>query len=381
MGSRCRAELDAKEATIQSLKSSHEKILAAIFRQLFDLEVGLRRKEKELTTALLQREKVIREQSYLIKVLGAKVGAKRADIRQLCDEAKAKIPQVESIETTMTTTSTRAVDGRKNVSLSNIELTSIVESCSENDSDSAIMVDDERLLQQSSPEMSTTTLPRMRRKTSHRHAKSISRSVSDVVSAVLSPDSSSHHDDIVDDDRGDYNANTGLGHAFSTPHICSNDAFVDDDDDNDEMFNGFDSAHYRGFLLRHGSYERYKIRTKTKESVFRPEISGVCTLPRTKTNDKTGVHLHVGSSHSSDALKHRRVVPASQPTSQSTSQPTTIETKTCGKNSTTVVMINTDQVAGNFITPCPYHFTDSLLHRYIAESFVSGLPITIPNND
>ena len=350
--------MDAKEATIQTLKSSHEKILASIFRQLFDLEVGLRRKEKELTTALLQREKVIREQSYLIKVLGAKVGAKRADIRQLCDEAKAKIPQVESIETTPTTTPTRAavdnrnIDCRKNVSLSNVELTSIVESCSENDSDSAIMVDDERLQQQSSPEMSTTTLPRMRRKTSHRHAKSISRSVSDVASATLSPDMTSHHCDDDDDVRGDCNGNPNLGHAFSTPHICSNDTFVDDDDDNDdEMFNGFDSAHYRGFLLRHGSYERYKIRAKSKESIFHPAMSGVCTLPRTKTNDKTGVHLHVGSSHSSDALKHRRIVPASASASvsASVSPPTTIETKTCGKNSTTVVMINTDQVLRRFL--------------------------------
>jgi hypothetical protein len=140
--------LEAKEATIQLMKSSQEKVLASIFRQLFDLEVGLRKKEKELKTALLQREKVIREQSYLIKVLGKKAGAKRADIRQLCDEAKAKIPQVEAVTSTPTQhNDVKGVESRKNMSLSNVELTSIMESCSENDSDSAIMLDDERLHQ------------------------------------------------------------------------------------------------------------------------------------------------------------------------------------------------------------------------------------------
>ena len=91
---RCRAALEAKEMTIQKMRDEHETTLSAICRQLLELECGLRKKEKELTTALLQREKVIREQSYLIRVLGKKAGAKRSDIRQLCDEAKAKIPQV-----------------------------------------------------------------------------------------------------------------------------------------------------------------------------------------------------------------------------------------------------------------------------------------------
>ena len=83
--------------TIQKMRDEHETTLSAICRQLLELECGLRKKEKELTTALLQREKVIREQSYLIRVLGKKAGAKRSDIRQLCDEAKAKIPQVRLI--------------------------------------------------------------------------------------------------------------------------------------------------------------------------------------------------------------------------------------------------------------------------------------------
>jgi len=331
---RCRAQLKSQETTIASLRALHEKTLASIFRNLLELEVGLRKKEKELSTALLQREKVIREQNFLIKVLTKKAGAKRADIRQICDEARAKIPQVEvSLSTTTTTQDDdgKNVESRKNQFPSNVELSSIVESCSENDSDSAIMVDDERMLQQSSPEMSSATLPRTRRLN---QSRTISRSVSDVASPTLSEELARQDDEV---DRED------LSHAFSTPQICDNKVFLDVNDENDNPeFNGFDSAHYRGFLLRHGSYERYKIRAKTKS--LHPEMSGVCTLPRTKTNDKTGVHFHVGSS---DALQRR--VPAvpmtsSQKAVTSTSQSSLFETKTCGKNSTTVVMINTDQV-------------------------------------
>ena len=308
---------------IRLMSENHEKTLSAICRQLLELEVGLRKKEKELTTALLQREKVIREQNYLIRVLGKKAGAKRTDIRQLCDEAMSKIPQVE--ETSLSSSSpedVKILDSRKNPFSSTVELSSIVESGSENDSDSAIMVDDERLHQQSSPEMSTT-LPRSCRQIIHRHTRAISRSVSDVASATLSEELPSPSDDI----------EAELSPAFSSPHLCDNDVFVDDDENS--AFTGFDSAHYRGFLLRHGSYERYKIRSRKKDPLD-TEIKGVCTLPRTKTNDKTGVHLHVGSS---DTLKARRVTLTS-----TCDVPTSFETKTCGKNSATVVMINTDQV-------------------------------------
>jgi hypothetical protein len=50
-----------------------------------------------------------------------------------------------------------------------------------------------------------------------------------------------------------------LSPAFSSPQLCHNDdVHVFDDtveDDDNNAFTGFDSAHYRGFLLRHGSYE------------------------------------------------------------------------------------------------------------------------------
>jgi hypothetical protein len=141
------------------MRTKQESTLAALCRQLLELECGLRKKEKELKAALMQREKVIREQSFLIKALAKKVGAKPTDIRQLCDEAKAKIPQVTEVGGSTNATPGTAEVGRNPFS-STVELSSIVESDgSENDSDSAIMVDDERVQQQSSPEMSTT-LPR-----------------------------------------------------------------------------------------------------------------------------------------------------------------------------------------------------------------------------
>lgn len=92
---------------------------------------------------------MIREQAYLIRMLSKKTGAKRSDIRQLCNEAKAKIPQVRVVVGGDTA---KPLDGPH--AFGSIEN----ESRSENDSDSAIVLDDERL-RHSSPEMSTT-LPR-----------------------------------------------------------------------------------------------------------------------------------------------------------------------------------------------------------------------------
>lgn len=59
----------------------------------------------------------------------------------------------------------------------------------------------------------------------------------------------------------------------SSPHLS--DGLYDDD----PSFTGFDTAHYRGFLLRHGSYERYKSRM-TKINGLENQVNGVCTLPR-----------------------------------------------------------------------------------------------------
>jgi len=81
-------------------------------------------------------------------MLSKKTGTKRSDIRQLCNEAKSKIPQVNVV---------RRVEKK---GLDDCSPFNAIEddSCSENDTDSAIVLDDERL-RHSSPEMSNT-LPR-----------------------------------------------------------------------------------------------------------------------------------------------------------------------------------------------------------------------------
>ena len=93
----------------------------------------------------------------------------------------------------------------------------------------------------------STSLPRSCRQVLHRHSRTISRSVSDVASATLSEEIRLEETD-------------DLSPAFSSPQLCHNDDVVnvfDDtvEDDDNAAFTGFDSAHYRGFLLRHGSYE------------------------------------------------------------------------------------------------------------------------------
>ena len=113
-----------------------------------------------------------------------------------------------------------------------------------------------------------TTLPRNYRQMSHRHTRSISRSVSDVASATLS-------DDLRPDD------------AFmtSTPQLNDETEMFNDNNNNDDsaVFTGFDSAHYRGFLLRHGSYERYKIRARKKDPLESELKVRKCGNPNTRT--------------------------------------------------------------------------------------------------
>ena len=109
-------------------------------------------------------------------------------------------------------------------------------------------------------------------RTSHRHARLISRSVSDVANASLSEEIAHDEDDDVEQ----------ISPAFSSPHLADADDRdnVFNDADDGANFSGFDSAHYRGFLLRHGSYERYKIRAGRKRDPLEAETKGVCTLPR-----------------------------------------------------------------------------------------------------
>ena len=207
---------------MKKLKEAHEAQLVALSRQLLELECGLRKRERELCADLQQRDRVIREQAHIIQFLTKKTGTKRSDILTLADEAVAKIPQWNQNNAEQgegKTSNSDNKDKRPPVLItkakSEITLTSILESESENDS--AIILDD-----MASP---TSTA-----------SKSVSRSVSDVMSAASSaeaPESNANSPE-KSDNRG----------SSSSP---------------------FASPNYRGFLLRHGSYERYKIRSRMQQ--------------------------------------------------------------------------------------------------------------------
>ena len=188
----CRSKLFQQSKAMKQLKEAHEVQLVALSRQLLELECGLRKRERELCSILKQRDGVIREQSHIIRFLTKKTGTKRRDILSLADEAVAKIPQIFPETKKMTK------------SKSEVALTSILESESENDS--AVILDD----------LASPT---------SKSSSNVSRSVSDVMSSPeLEEKSPPDHS--------------------STP---------------------FASPNYRGFLLRHGSYERYKIRSRMNQ--------------------------------------------------------------------------------------------------------------------
>ena len=85
---------------MKQLKEAHEVQLVAVSRQLLELECGLRKRERELCAILQQRDRVIREQSHIIRFLTKKTGkTKTKAIRSLADEAAAKIPQWSSSST------------------------------------------------------------------------------------------------------------------------------------------------------------------------------------------------------------------------------------------------------------------------------------------
>ena len=207
---------------MKKLKEAHEAQLVALSRQLLELECGLRKRERELCADLQQRDRVIREQAHIIQFLTKKTGTKRSDILTLADEAVAKIPQWNQNNAEQgegKTSNSDNKDKRPPVLItkakSEITLTSILESESENDS--AIILDD-----MASP---TSTA-----------SKSVSRSVSDVMSAASSAEAP------------ESNANS-----------------LEKSDNRGSSSSPFASPNYRGFLLRHGSYERYKIRSRMQQ--------------------------------------------------------------------------------------------------------------------
>ena len=227
----CKAKLLDQSKAMKQLKEAHEVQLVAVSRQLLELECGLRKRERELCAILQQRDRVIREQSHIIRFLTKKTGkTKTKAIRSLADEAAAKIPQWSSTSSSSDKAMDKATKLVKSVSeemkpiedivahkdqmkpngritsataSTEVTLTSIMESESENDS--AVILDD-----LASPTSKSSS------------SGCVSRSVSDVMS------SETELEKVKD----------------SSP---------------------FESPNYRGFLLRHGSYERYKIRSRMQQ--------------------------------------------------------------------------------------------------------------------
>ena len=172
-------------------------------------ECGLRRKQRELGVAIQQRDRIIREQAIVIRFLAEKTGNKTRKISDLKNEAMAKIPQIVN-ETEQEEESSKKASGSNPLHLTTIrvtggagatgtgtnfpgtELTSILETGSENgDSDSAIILDDSLASTLSSNSSNTGASSDHLSSTSSSsdtrrcHLRRISRSVSDVMSVCL----------------------------------------------------------------------------------------------------------------------------------------------------------------------------------------------------
>ena len=345
---------------------------------MMSFECGLRRKQRELGVAIQQRDRIIREQALVIRFLAEKTGNKTRKISDLKNEAMAKIPQIVTKDnddikkksnhnpkhlTTIRVTGGGGGGGGGPTSSSfpnslGTELTSILETGSENDgdSDSAIILDDSLASTLSSSSSSNGTSsdhlsPSSLSSSESRrcHLRRISRSVSDVMSVSLmsegsGPNSSSGNnlddddDDDDDDDEGDleeenHSADKSSAGSLSDPEDLQNPCSFDRE-----------SAHYRGFLLRHGSYERYKVRSLRlkKTTTFKELTAGggrnnsnsnnhlvinnklaAKKKPRKVTNERTGIHLHhtndTSLSGSLGSLSNSSSV--SSPTSSTSSRP------------------------------------------------------------
>ena len=374
----CQSALASKERTLRRLRAEQEEQLASLCRQMMSFECGLRRKQRELETALGQRDRIIREQNAVIRFLMRKTGSKTRNIAKLKSEAMAKIPQIVDpgddetgagaaagapVPATATVVSIesprqsgegaaacapdqpQAPPPKHQQHLTTIrlngELSSILESASENggDSDSAIILDDSVSSSASasiksnnssasggstaSASSTTANIAGPSSAMSSANAsrlKRISRSVSDVVTADNDESNEASADcpelevrsvgpsrvvKLVDDEDED------LSDDYSTVEEEVEQEGVGDDDDGDSGGGAsFDSNHYRGFLLRHGSFERYK-----KSARFGVGGSGVHAVSGGEAGsapDEQGVVVTVngcssGGAKAVPAINHRSV--------------------------------------------------------------------------
>ena len=367
---------------------------------MMSFECGLRRKQRELGIAIQQRDRIIREQAIVIRFLAEKTGNKTRKISDLRNEAMAKIPQIviEDSDAALTTDNPgastadksdkkagkmSAASGSPPLHLTTIrvsgggtstgagaaaaaaafppsssmgtELTSILETGSENgDSDSAIILDDSlgsSTLSSSSSShhgassdhlSSSASSSEARRRC---HLRRISRSVSDVMSvSLVSEEGMLTGNDVY---LGNLNDDRDLDEALEDGDNSCGDKSTGSVSDPEDQPGSFDreSVHYRGFLLRHGSYERYKVRslrlkkTTTFKELTQQQSRQNQTVAQTKassgaTNQKTGIHLHHNnisnalsgslgslSTHSSSGLSSPNSTSSSSSSSSSSNRP------------------------------------------------------------
>lgn len=309
---------------------------------LLELECGLRKRERELVSILQQRDRKIMEQSHIIRFLTKKTGKTKTKIRSLADEAAAKIPQWSStataaaavdhiLEKTKGGNAAKAVtphqpvgggggsavtqitpggsksNSKKPVETSSAEVTlsSIMES-EESENDSAVILDE-----LASPTSKSSS------------SGCVSRSVSDVMSSEAELEKT------------------------NLPEISP-----------------FASPNYRGFLLRHGSYERYKIRSRmqqishagqphhdpnaaqdtTSKEIYQEysnQVTANATLPRNRKQKNRKAEQR-------ELLDSRQTSLSAQDLSQSVTKAPNISNATAGigngvagsGNTTTVIVIN-----------------------------------------
>ena len=181
---------------------------------------------------------------------------------------------------------------------------------SENDSDSAIILNDDSssFLTTPSPPMQSSLSPSSSSSSSSslRHQanrlRRISRSVSDVMSISVSHTSSDNMGSSfsVEDDDKLATAQSGSmsepeDQVHSDEDVCEPNGISAREGDEEGLSdfvsatNGLVSSRQRGFLLRHGSFERFKVRMNHNSNDFNSLNS---SLTRKTNHMRTGHHLH-----------------------------------------------------------------------------------------
>ena len=210
---------------------------------LLELECGLRKRERELVSILQQRDRKIMEQSHIIRFLTKKTGKTKTKIRSLADEAAAKIPQWSSpataaaaavdqiLEKTKGGSATKAVTQHQPVGGGGSAVTQITPGGSKSNS--------KKPVETSSAEVTLSSIM---------ESEESENDSAVILDELASPTSKSNSSGCVSRSVSDVMSSEAELEKTNLPEISP-----------------FASPNYRGFLLRHGSYERYKIRSRMQQ--------------------------------------------------------------------------------------------------------------------